>query len=100
MKPEDIIGFLFGIVLFLFALAVTIFYWQLMVPLWMAITFVGFMKGRRLCNTVAWSIFILSAWFFFYQFPPETKIDKSGWRDHPDESDRGSSGYCGKMCGE
>lgn len=100
MKPEDIIGILFGIVWLLFGIAITIFYWQLMAPLWVAITYAMVMKGKRLCNTSAWAIFILGAWLLFHQFPPEAKIDKSSWRDHPDESDRGSSGFCGKTCGE
>ena len=100
MKPEDIISILFGIVWLLFRLAITIFYWQLMAPLWVAITYAGLMKGKRFRNTAAWAIFILGAWLLTHEFPADTKIKHSSWRDHPDESDRGSSGFCGKTCGE
>lgn len=103
MRVEYVVAIFFGIVWFLFGLALTIYYWQLMVPFWISVVVAGVRKGKRFCNTSAWAAFLLCAWFLFHTFPPaqKTAADYCSWRDCPDApDDRGANGSCGKFCGE
>lgn len=100
---SHLVEIVFGGAFFLLGLALTIYYWQLMVPAWIGIAIAGFRKDKKFCNTSAWLAFILCAWFLFSEFPPaaKTAADYCSWRDCPDApDDRGDKASCSKFCGD